>query len=137
MQVKNIVICDEIINQPGPNGSVPCLMMPYTNINLPIVPTTFSFSIFVMINGTPEEPGEFKLEIAKETSLEKILNTVTIPVDSNSLDEMKKSEHPSISFAVSTRNLLIEEEGVYSIKIYYGKDEIGTQSIGFYKSESR
>lgn len=133
MEVKNIIVCDDVINQPGPNGMIPNLLSPYANVSLPTLPTSFSFSIFIIIDGAPNSPGDFVLNIYHQDTPDIIEHSVTMNIESTMLEQMPKKKHSSINFAVNIRNMFFKVEGLYVFDLYYNEDKLNTQTIGFYK----
>lgn len=136
MEVKNIIICDDVINQPGPNGQVPNLISPYANIVLPVLPTTYSFSVFVIIDGAPDAPGRFDINFYHGKTPQDIMNNVAIDLDASMHTQMTAKTPSGINFSINMRNILFKETGKYIIDVFFNGEKISSQSIDFYKAEA-
>lgn len=134
MEVKNIIICDDVLNQQGTKGEVPNLISPYANIVLPVIPTTYSFSIFVIIDGAPENPGRFDINFYYHDTPEDLINSISIVVDQPTQEQMSSKVPSSINFAINMRNILFKKTGDYIVDVLYDDKKLCSQSVSIHKA---
>ena len=138
MEIKNIILCNDVINQPGQNGVVtPSIAMPYSNVVLPFIPNSFSFTAFVMIDGAPDVVGKFSVDLYKESSPTEIMSNVEIAITDETIKQIGGKIPASINFSINFMNQVFQETGKYIIDVSYNGVKLSSQSVNFYVAEKQ
>ncbi|MBK5262100.1 MAG: hypothetical protein JJE17_05955 [Peptostreptococcaceae bacterium] len=135
MEVNNIIICDSVENVPGPNGNVPKLVMPYSNIVLNAFPNNLTFTIFITLEGLPSEPGFFDVNFYNPNCKEASLMNFKIPFDETNMELVKEKPFPNISLSIDARNYCFAEPGKYVVEILFGEKILAERKINIHKAK--
>lgn len=126
MNVKHILFGEDVIDVNVDNSahgdaavsSRMAIVNPTLTFTPQFIPSTFSFSALIMIQGMPEKETEIKLEFQNKTN-SKIIFSVKSLIPVSIPRNPKVPPHlAGLNMNVPLRNIPLENEGEYELKVY-------------------
>lgn len=136
MKVLNILFCEDVIDvQNGiPNQKKMALVSPTAAFSLPFIPSTFSFSIVVMMLGIPSVETIARI-CFKNASIGTILLDISAPISSLMVkNENIPSEFTGINLNIPLKNVLFENTGTYLCEVFLNGNIEKTEAIEILKN---
>lgn len=137
-RIAAFMLCDAINNINAPDGStVPQLVSPRTVIRPSIIPGSFSFGIAIGIEDIDlKQSNKIKFEIiSPDGEVLQASGENALPIFDN--DDILPVEHQGFTLSIDIRNLVIKKAGVYEFKFFVNDNNIGTQMIPIFGTETK
>ena len=138
-RIAAFMLCDAINNINAPDGStVPQLVSPRTVIRPSIIPGSFSFGIAIGIEDIDlKQRNKIKFEIVSpDGEILQASGENELPIFDNN-DDILPVEYQGFTLSIDIRNLVIKNAGVYKFKFFVNDNNIGTQRIPIFGTETK
>ena len=133
-KISSFIICDTIVNLMTPQGdSVPQLVSPQPVLRPPFIPGSFSFGISIgVIDVEFQEVNTIKVIIVSPKG-EETYNSGEINLESIPQDELLPKEYQGFILSIDVRNMIIDQDGVYSVEIFVNNESVGRREIPVFR----
>jgi len=134
------VVCDSVGSfTPQPNVSIPQLTGPQVVLRPVFIPGTFSFGIAAGVLGVDlKHNNEVQFTIkAPNGSIIQDSGKSSIPILAAIEEDVLPDEYQGFMLTLDVRNLIIEEEGVYTFTLMINDEIIGSHEIPIFTGKRK
>lgn len=135
MKLETIIFCEDIIELPSTTPGVfkSAVVNPTASFGLEIIPSTFSFSVLIMLKGLPTENVEISVNLFNPRTNRPLFEasatlTPDIPVNPSTPKDLA-----GINLNIPLKNVVVEDAGEYIIKVKSNSNDLGEKTIHFMK----
>lgn len=135
-KISSFMICDTIVNLITPQGiSVPQLISPQPILRPPFIPGSFSFGISIGVLDIDYKISNVVKTIIYSPEGVEIHNSGNIDLGKIPKDEFLPEKYQGFVLSTDIRNLIIHEEGIYTIEIFVNDTSVGKKEIPVFKRD--
>lgn len=131
--ISSFMLCESSQNIPSGQGSVvQQLIGPITTLRPQYIPGNYSFSVSVGIIGVDMQKENSMRFVLKAPSGAMLNDLGETPLPVAAVDSNLPKEYSGFVACIDFRNVVISEEGVYSLEVYINGESIGAKDIPVY-----
>ena len=145
MKVKQIIFSEDVIDiktdQAGLEVKNEAPKMAIVNPTLsfmpPFIPTTFSFSAVIMMQGAPKDNTAIKIELVNETNHKTLFSVISNIPGNIQRNTSIPDDFAGLNMNVPLKNIPLETEGSYLFNIYLNDEPSFSEELKIFKNNMK
>lgn len=142
MKLKHILFGEDVIDvnlenpvqEDQPKSARMALVNPTLNFIPQFIPSTFSFSALIMMQGAPEKDTSIRIELQNVDNNKTIFSVASFVPQSIPRNPILPPDLAGLNINVPLKNVPIEFEGKYILSVYFDGDFAGSEEIAFIRN---
>lgn len=136
LKILKVIFCEDVTELPNSQTPIQkkmAIVNPTGSFVLEYLPSTFSFSALVMFQGVPEGPKNLTFKFSNPRTSKVLFEASFVITAEAIVNQVIPSEFAGVNINIQLKNILIEDEGEYTLNIQSDGSDIHTEVLHFFK----